>query len=173
MEHDLVEREQALRQTATGNAMTTWNHELAELSIESAELEARLQFVREKLEQIKQKNLLRLADEFADTMRRMNVWRQLADRHTKVLTRLIGIAFSHPDKLQRFSYPGPSISLADMLGEYEGIIQNHITEDSLFGYYISHDFLCSKNVFYFSYPNDFNLLRLFRQSFETLTNSSR
>jgi len=31
----------------------------------------------------------------------------------------------------------------------------------------------SKNVPYLSYPNDFNWLRLFRQSFETLTKSSR
>lgn len=61
----LAEQEAQLRMRGGGEMLPELNQQLVHLSIETAELQARLEFVREQLQQIEAKDLLALADRYA------------------------------------------------------------------------------------------------------------
>jgi len=104
---DVARREEELRRSAGGEQMQEFNHQLAALSIDSAELEARLRFVREQLEQIREKHLLRLADEFEDAGWRLGMARE---RFEKASHRLDEMRRQMERQSSRVSQP-PTVTI--------------------------------------------------------------
>lgn len=63
-EIEIAERQEELEKQAGGGSAEKWNNELADMSIHRAEMEARLHFIEEQLKQMKEKNLLELANTY-------------------------------------------------------------------------------------------------------------
>ena len=60
----LAQHRQAVAKAAGGDLLAEFNRDLVKLSIETAEMEARREFLQRKLAKIKESNLLELADRF-------------------------------------------------------------------------------------------------------------
>jgi len=63
---ELAKQRQAIAQAAGGNLLAEFNRDLIKLAIESAEMEARREFLQGKLAMVKERNLLELADRYEE-----------------------------------------------------------------------------------------------------------
>jgi hypothetical protein len=63
---ELAKQRQTIAQAAGGNLLAEFNRDLIKLSIETAEMEARREFLQSKLAMIKERNLLELADRYEE-----------------------------------------------------------------------------------------------------------
>jgi len=63
---ELAKQRQAIAQAAGGDLLAEFNRDLIRLSIETAEMEARREFLQSKLAMVKERNLLELADRYEE-----------------------------------------------------------------------------------------------------------
>lgn len=88
-EIEIAERQEELEKQTGGGSAEKWNIELSEMSIQTAELEARTDFLNTQLMQIKAKNLLELANQYErEVVMKMEPMRKAYEQATRRVNEL-------------------------------------------------------------------------------------